>query len=125
MRIESSSVSPVSFNDKLSITDSLPITPSLRSEPLIPEQARNDTGALNKNPTSEAELEQALKSINEVTETANVSLKFRRDDSSGQTIVELVDQTSGDTLRQIPSEALLRISASLRKLQGLVVDRQI
>ncbi len=123
MRIESASLSPVSFNDKLSITDSLPSNPALPNE--VVAQGRKDTATLAKNPTSEAELEQVLKSINEVTETANISLKFRRDDSSGQTIIELVDQTSGDTLRQIPSEALLRISASLRKLQGLVVDRQI
>ncbi|MEW6733440.1 MAG: flagellar protein FlaG [Acidobacteriota bacterium] len=71
------------------------------------------------------EIEQALGTLNQVIEPVGISLKFTQDEASKTMVIELIDQSNGQILRQIPSEAMLRLSASLSKLKGLVVDQRI
>ena len=75
-------------------------------------------------PISETEVEEALRSVDEAMKDSNVSLKFSRDEETGTMVVEMVDRNSGETLRQLPSEASLHLAATLGKLQGLVFDRK-
>ena len=67
----------------------------------------------------------AVKEINQALETLATSLKFEVDDESGQTLVKVIDQDSGEVLRQIPSEATVRIARSLAKMIGHLVDHSI
>ena len=54
----------------------------------------------------------------------NIALNFSRDEETGTIVVKLIDQTSGETVQQIPAEALLHLSAALGKLQGQLFDRR-
>ncbi len=80
---------------------------------------RRKTGA------GERGMEQALDVINEALRPLEIALKFRRDEESGITVVEMVDEGTGETLRQFPSEAMLHLSSTLGKLQGVIFDRQV
>ena len=71
-----------------------------------------------------SELEDAARAINAELEPYSVALEFSRDDETGATVVRVLDQRTGDVLRQIPQEALLRLSAALGELQGKIFDRQ-
>lgn len=70
-------------------------------------------------------VEAAIEAFNEVAEPLGVALQFSRDDKSGKIVVKMIDQNTGDTLRQFPNETALRLAATLGKLQGLIVDRQM
>lgn len=63
------------------------------------------------------ELSQAIKQF-------NVSLKFTRDEETGTIVVEMIDETSGETLLQFPNEARLQVAATLSKLQGRIFNAQ-
>ncbi|MES2354458.1 MAG: flagellar protein FlaG [Pseudomonadota bacterium] len=52
----------------------------------------------------------------------NQSLQFSTDHSTGKIIVKVIDQSTGDILRQIPSEDLLEIAKSLDQLRGLLIN---
>ena len=67
---------------------------------------------------------EAVQSINDSLTPFGVSLQFSRDEESQAVVVKVVDQASGETLRQIPDEALLHLSAALGKLQGRLVNRR-
>lgn len=67
----------------------------------------------------------AVSEINQALKTLATSLKFEVDDESGQTLVKVIDQDSGEVLRQIPSEATVRIARSLDKMIGHLVDQSI
>ena len=54
----------------------------------------------------------------------NISLKIRQDDQTHAVIVELVDSTTGEAIRQFPSEVSLKLAASFTKLQGVFVNQQ-
>ena len=71
-----------------------------------------------------ADAEEALRSLEESVRASNIALNFSRDEETGTIVVKLVDQTSGETVQQIPSEALLHLSAVLGKLQGQLFNQQ-
>lgn len=66
----------------------------------------------------------AVKEINQALKTLSTSLRFEVDDESGHTLVKVVDQDSGEVLRQIPSEATVRIARSLDKMVGHLLKTQ-
>jgi flagellar protein FlaG len=55
----------------------------------------------------------------------NISLKYRRDTQTDALVVEMVDEKTGEAVRQIPSEVSLKLAAEFIKLQGQFVDRQV
>lgn len=64
------------------------------------------------------ELKETLRSLDEAVKPYNIALNFSRDDETGTIVIKLVDQTTGETVKQIPSEVRLHLSASLGKLQA-------
>lgn len=53
---------------------------------------------------------------------SNISLNFRKDEASGRMVVELIDNTTGDAVRQIPSEVSLKLSELFSKVQGRLFE---
>lgn len=51
------------------------------------------------------------------------TLEFSVDRSSERRVVKVVDAESGEVIRQFPSEEALKISQSLDRLQGLLLNR--
>lgn len=70
-----------------------------------------------------ADVEQALHTLESAVQENNIALNFSRDEETGVIVVKLVDQSSGETVQQIPAEALLHLSAALGKLQGQLFDK--
>ena len=70
------------------------------------------------------ETDKALRELDEAVEAFNVSLKFTRDETTGTIVVEVIDQTSGETLSQFPNGAMLQLAATLTKLQGKIFNCQ-
>lgn len=66
----------------------------------------------------------AERSLNSAFNPHGISLKFRQDEETNAIVVEVVDQNTGETLRQIPDETMLHLASSLGSLQGRVVNRQ-
>ena len=75
-------------------------------------------------PDRAPEAEETLRSLEAAARTANLVLNINRDAETGAIVVKLVDQTSGETVQQIPAEALLHLSAALGKLQGRLFDQK-
>ncbi|MFT3743018.1 MAG: flagellar protein FlaG [Pyrinomonadaceae bacterium] len=54
----------------------------------------------------------------------NISLKFSRDDATKRIVVEMIDQKTGDAIRQFPTEVSLSLAANFMKLQGVFLNIQ-
>ena len=54
----------------------------------------------------------------------NITLKFSRDESTKSIVVELVDNKTGEAIRQIPSTVSLTLAAHFVKLQGQFIDEK-
>ena len=70
------------------------------------------------------DIEETLRSVDEVVKPYNIALNFSRDEETGTIVIKLVDQTTGETVSQIPAEVRLHLTASLGKLQGRLINRK-
>lgn len=68
--------------------------------------------AVEREPTL-VEVKQAARQLETFMESMNRYLEFRVDQDSGRTIVTVKDKTTGDVVRQIPSEEVLRLAQNL------------
>ena len=62
---------------------------------------------------SHEEVQRAARQLETFMQSMNRYLEFRVDQDSGRTVVTVKDKTTGDTVRQIPSEEVLRLAQNL------------
>ena len=67
---------------------------------------------------SSEDIQQAVAELNLHIQNIERDLLFSVDDSSGQTIVRVVNSDTEEVIRQIPSEEVLRISRSIHEQMG-------
>lgn len=67
----------------------------------------------------------ALAEINESLRMSAIGVQFEFDKEADTMIVKVVDVESGELIRQMPSEEVVRISKALGKLQGLLVHHAV
>ena len=68
---------------------------------------------------------QMTDSINKFLETANTQLRFKFHEKLNEYYVTIVDSSTDEVIREIPSKKLLDIHAEMREFVGLLVDRKI
>jgi uncharacterized FlaG/YvyC family protein len=73
---------------------------------------------------SQAALADELKSTQAAFDDHAIDLEFKRDPNTKVMVMKLVDRQTGKAVRQLPSEASLRLSAALAKLQSKLVDAE-
>lgn len=102
-----------------------------REEPdvLITEVARraasekqNSLKSLNQIAT---ELREAISTLNAALEKTPTKAIITRDEELNRFIVRIADQTSGEVVREIPSEAVLKFARNLQELKGLIFDKSL
>lgn len=83
----------------------------------VPEAAKAERAQLERE-----QLEELAARMEELAGSFNRGLKFSVDEDSGRQVVTVVDNRSGETIRQIPTEELLDIIARLAKAGGGLID---
>lgn len=71
------------------------------------------------------ELTRVTERLNKVVDALDVAVRFEIHDETGRIVVKVVDRETGDVVRQIPPEQMLKISAEMEKLVGLLVDERV
>ena len=69
-------------------------------------------------------VEKALETTNAALQSANNSLRFQMDKALNHPIVSVVDENSGEVLRQFPSEEMVRVSRNIDSLRGVIFDQR-
>jgi len=82
-------------------------------------------------PSSEQVLE-ALNIVNKAAVFEQRSLSFMMDETSGRSIIKVMDKSTDQLIRQIPSEELLKVAQDIKRLQeemgqslGFLIDRKV
>lgn len=108
---------------------------SLNQEPdfalPVPEAARKSesvkTEIQRDPPPEQQDVSRKSEKLNELKETLaeyNISLNFSRDEKTNELIVKLVDSSTGEAIRQTPSEVSLKLTAIYAKVQGQFLDER-
>jgi flagellar protein FlaG len=68
------------------------------------------------------ELRDAISALNTALAKTPTSAIITRDEALNRYIVRIADETSGEIVREIPSEALLKFARNLQELKGIIFD---
>ena len=98
------------------------------STPLSPRAAQAleaaKTAAVRQKPAvDEAALNRAFR--NQVPELKAGHLKLNIDQASGMVVGQIVDRESGEVIKQIPTEDMLKLIAATREFLGRMVDERV
>ena len=66
--------------------------------------------------------EELLKQIKALTEDGVYSVRFENDERTDGMVIKIVDEKSGDVIRQVPAEKLLDLKVALDDFRGNIVD---
>ena len=73
---------------------------------------------------SQKQLEEAVEQLNKSVQAKSQSLEFSIDNDSKRTIVKVIDQSTKEVLRQIPTPEALQIAKSLDTSKGLLISQE-
>ena len=70
------------------------------------------------------QIAQAVEEMRAAISPVAQNLQFSIDQDIGRTIVKVVDASTDEVIRQIPSEEIVAIAKAMDKLQGLLIKQQ-
>ncbi|HHY18620.1 MAG TPA: flagellar protein FlaG [Firmicutes bacterium] len=68
-------------------------------------------------------LNESLEIADKLAKAFNKAIKFQIHQETDKIYVEIVDRETGETIKQIPPEEMLKIAASVQEFLGLIVDQ--
>ena len=71
-----------------------------------------------------AELAQAVKNLNKAMQDHGQNLEFSIDTDTKRTVVKIIDQSTSEVLRQIPSQEAIEIAKALDQSSGLLIRQK-
>ena len=74
--------------------------------------------------SSSVQPEEILTQIKSLTENGLFSVRFEKAPDSDQLVIKVVNSETGDTIRQIPAEDVLGVSAGLGEVSGQIINEQ-
>lgn len=67
-------------------------------------------------------LSKALENINNSMQAWATGMRFELDPEAQRVVVSIIDSASGDVIRTVPSDAVIRVAKMIVKLQGSTID---
>jgi flagellar protein FlaG len=71
-----------------------------------------------------ADIREAIDTLNSALEKAPTKAIISRDEQLNRFIVKIADERSGEIVREIPSEAVLKFARNLQEIKGLLFDAE-
>lgn len=108
---------------------SLPANAAVNVTPNTSAQSGSNntqTSTFGKEQTTRTEqtVNDALNKVNDSMQAWATGIRFEMDDDTEQMVVKLVNNETGDVIRQVPSEAMLKVAKMIIQLQGGSINTQ-
>ncbi|MGY8849765.1 MAG: flagellar protein FlaG [Pseudomonadales bacterium] len=96
--------------------------PQISAEEMGVEAAsRKDATTSQLNDMNER-LQAAIETLNAAVKKVPTALSFSHDESSNRFVVQVTDTDTGEIIRSLPGDAVLRMSRQLDSLKGVLFD---
>lgn len=106
---------PAPGTDNLSVPKQNPLPPDKQKQ-TFPEQEEKQ---------NRQGLVEAVSQVNRTMEIYRTELRFILDEESEEIMVKVVNAETGEVIREIPPEWVLKIVADVKKMLGLILDKFI
>ena len=71
------------------------------------------------------EIKEAIETLNDALAKAPTKAIISHDDQLNRYIVKIADERSGEVIREVPSEAVLKFARNLQEIKGLLFDKAL
>lgn len=88
------------------------------------QQSSEDNSPKNQQLERE-QLEKVAQQLQEFMGEMNRTLQFQVDEDSGRDVIKILDKTSGDVIKQYPSEEVLSLVSKLSESAGILIDQTV
>lgn len=105
----------------ISRTNQIEISQSVKSGAENTGQVESDTVAVDLR-ISEDRLTDTIRSMKEYNGWGNFSINFEVDKETQTMVVKIVDRETGETIRQMPPDELLKLKLHMQEVLGLIFD---
>ena len=68
------------------------------------------------------DLKKVVEYLEEFANWGNFNIGFDQEEDTNLTVVTIVDRDSGEIIKQIPPEEILRVKSQVREIAGLIFD---
>ena len=94
-----------------------------------PSAAGKDVTPLTAKKLDPAQQQQLVKAsvdkLNNFMNVVSIGLKFSIDTDTKQVVVKVMNNDTGEMIRQIPTEEALKLSKAMDTLQGLIIQQKV
>ena len=73
---------------------------------------------------TQAALQRAVTQLQDHVQSVHRELRFRVDETTGQTVVRVVEKETGRLIRQVPNQNVLDLNDFLQSISGLLLREQ-
>ncbi|RYV02646.1 flagellar biosynthesis protein FlaG [Shewanella sp. OPT22] len=70
-------------------------------------------------------LESTANELTEMMALSHKSIQFQVNDDSGKTVISVTDTSSGEVIRQIPSEEAIKLAEKFAEISGLLLKTEV
>ena len=71
------------------------------------------------------QLKEATSRLQQAVESTPTRLKLLVDEVASRFMITVTDEATGEVIRQVPGEAVLRIAHSIERMKGLLFDKRL
>jgi flagellar protein FlaG len=91
-----------------------------------PVEQSNDTPKTNQDDQSNTAntLKQTVKDLNDQMDLLDTNISFGFNDEINMMYVNVTDKTTGQTIRKIPTEEAMDLSAKMKEIVGMIFDKK-
>ena len=89
------------------------------------EAAKGKVKSLSTLASVTESIDDAVEVLNEALSRKNTSAQIRKDEELNRFLVTIKDKDSGEIVREVPPEALLKFARNLEELKGILFDETL
>ncbi len=104
--------------------DSRSTAPTTEALNVVKPEVEDDSARSAAQPSRE-QVAQAMQQMQEALPPVARNLQFSIDEETGRTVVKVIDPSTKEVIRQMPSEELLTIAKALDSMRGLLIKQDV
>ncbi|MBT7969041.1 MAG: flagellar protein FlaG [Methylococcales bacterium] len=89
-----------------------------------PQAVQENVKLYEQKTLSREKLSESIQQLNDQLQKFNRDLQFVADEATGKRVVKVIDSNTGEVIRQIPPEEILRIMQNIDNMSGLIFNNK-
>jgi len=89
-----------------------------------PQAVQESVKLYEQKTLSREKLSESIQQLNDQLQKFNRDLQFVADEGTGKRVVKVIDSNTGEVIRQIPPEEILRIMQNIDNMSGLIFNNK-